>query len=169
MLAAAWTKLYGFPRDPRLWVAFVIHDIGYIGKPDMDGEAGESHPYLGAYWMERMFDEGRLGRALDAIFGPCPYGTWYTLTLLHSRFVAARHGLRTSRLYAADKLATALEPWWLYLPRTWATGELREYMEVGPDRYPGAYPNGYIPSKREWFANMVRYQREAAYAAVRGS
>lgn len=33
-VAAAWTKLYGFPRDIRLWAAFFVHDLGYWGKQD---------------------------------------------------------------------------------------------------------------------------------------
>jgi hypothetical protein len=28
-VAIAWTMLYGFPTDPRLWMAFLIHDAGY--------------------------------------------------------------------------------------------------------------------------------------------
>src|SRR3990167_10895950 len=31
-VAWAWWKLYGFPFDPRLWVAFYVHDIGCLGK-----------------------------------------------------------------------------------------------------------------------------------------
>lgn len=31
-----WWKLYSFPCDPRLWVAFIVHDLGYLGKPNMD-------------------------------------------------------------------------------------------------------------------------------------
>ena len=27
-VAVAWTRLYGFPWDPRLWVAFFVHDLG---------------------------------------------------------------------------------------------------------------------------------------------
>ena len=46
-VALAWWKLYGFPFDPRLWVAFYVHDIGYLGKPNMDGSEGESHVELG--------------------------------------------------------------------------------------------------------------------------
>ena len=26
----AWWRLYGFPADPRLWVAFIVHDWGYL-------------------------------------------------------------------------------------------------------------------------------------------
>ena len=42
-VALGWWKLYGFPFDPRLWVAFAVHDFGYIGKPNMDGKEGETH------------------------------------------------------------------------------------------------------------------------------
>jgi hypothetical protein len=34
-VAAAWIKLYGFPWDPRLWIAFFVHDLGYFGKPNI--------------------------------------------------------------------------------------------------------------------------------------
>ena len=33
-LAVAWSKLYGFPWDVRLWASFCLHDIGYISKPE---------------------------------------------------------------------------------------------------------------------------------------
>jgi len=39
-VAWGWWTLYGFPFDPRLWVAFFVHDLGYIGKPNMDGPEG---------------------------------------------------------------------------------------------------------------------------------
>lgn len=47
----AWWKLYGFPWDPRLWLAFAIHDLGYWGKPNMDGPEGETHPEWAAKVM----------------------------------------------------------------------------------------------------------------------
>jgi hypothetical protein len=31
-VACAWSSLYGFPWDPRLWVAFFVHDLGYLTK-----------------------------------------------------------------------------------------------------------------------------------------
>lgn len=139
MIALAWWRLYGAPLDLRLWCAFVVHDFGYFGCPEMDGAKGECHPALG-------------GRIMRALFGPA----WGNFTAAHSRFYAAFAGLSVSDLCAADKLATALEPWWLYLPRAWASGELREYMDGGPARYPAAYPNGRIESKRLWFANLQR-------------
>ena len=39
-VAWGWWTLYGFPFDPRLWVAFFVHGLGYIGKPNMDGPEG---------------------------------------------------------------------------------------------------------------------------------
>src|SRR5437868_6582638 len=38
-IALAWWKLYGFPWDPRLWLAFYLHDVGYLQKPYMDRAA----------------------------------------------------------------------------------------------------------------------------------
>ena len=54
-VAIAWIKLYGFPFDPRIWIAFFVHDLGYIGKHDMDGVQGETHPERGAKIMH-LFD-----------------------------------------------------------------------------------------------------------------
>ncbi len=110
-VAFAWWKLYGFPFDPRLWIAFFVHDLGYIGKPNMDGPEGELHPYFGAKIM--------------LIFGK----RWYEFTLYHSRFLSKKNGAQYSRLCVADKLAIVLTPAWLYLPMVNATGEINEYMK----------------------------------------
>jgi hypothetical protein len=56
-VAWAWRRLYGFPWDPRLWVAFFVHDLGYWGTPNMDGSEGERHPKFGARVMA-LFDRG---------------------------------------------------------------------------------------------------------------
>jgi hypothetical protein len=65
-VAAAWSKLYGFPTDLRLWVAFFVHDLGYWGKPNIDGDEGESHPILGARIMGALFDGYKqTGRPFD--------------------------------------------------------------------------------------------------------
>jgi hypothetical protein len=58
-VAAAWWKLYGFPWDPRLWVAFILHDLGYWGKPNMDGPEGETHVEWAANVMGYLFDRNR--------------------------------------------------------------------------------------------------------------
>ena len=48
---------YSFdPNDKSLWVAFFVHDIGYLGKPNMDGPEGERHVEVGARIMSFLFD-----------------------------------------------------------------------------------------------------------------
>jgi hypothetical protein len=108
-VAAAWWKLFGFPRDPRLWIAFFVHDLGYWGKPNLDGLEGEDHVIFGAKLMR--------------VFGH----DWYLLTLLHSRFWARRAGMSVSKLCLADKLAITLTPYWLWKLLVLASGEWREY------------------------------------------
>lgn len=122
MLLVAWWRLYGVPWDPRLWVAFVVHDIGYLGKPNMDGPEGESHPILGA-------------KIMGFLFGP----VWELFTISHSRFYAKRAGIEVSQLCVADKLATVITPGWLYLRLVRATGEIREYRRPPATRYEDGY------------------------------
>lgn len=113
-VAWAWWKLYGFPFDPRLWCAFFLHDIGYFGKPNIDGPEGKTHPRLGAMIMSLLFDYGGSTR-------------WWDFTLFHSRSTAKSFGREPSALCLADKYAMALEPRWLYLFRVRLTGEIVEY------------------------------------------
>jgi hypothetical protein len=118
VVAAAWWKTYGFPFDPRLWVAFFVHDLGYIGCPNMDGLEGERHPELGARIMAR-FD---VGRWYDL-------HRWHDFCLYHSRTYAKLHGAEVSKLCYADKLAFTVQPKWLYLFLVRLTGEYTEYLE----------------------------------------
>ncbi len=119
-VAGAWRKLYGFPRDPRLWVAFLLHDIGYLRKPNMDSIEGEQHVLFG-------------GRLMGYLFG----AKWRDFTLCHSRHWAKRLGKPYSRLCVADKLAFVMTPAWMYLPMAQASGELAEYMQVASARQSG--------------------------------
>lgn len=137
-VAWAWYQLYGFPFDPRLWVAFFVHDLGYIGKPNMDGDEGKLHPYWGASIM-------------GALFGY----KWFKFTLYHSRFLAKREGAHFSRLCVADKLAIYLTPAWLYLPMVNWTGEIKEYMKDA-----AVNSNGKIPvqeDQRKWYTDVQQY------------
>lgn len=140
-VAWGWWCLYGFPFDPRLWVAFFVHDIGYIGKPNMDGAEGETHPATGAAIMAFLFGE-----------------RWRNFTYYHSRFLAKRDGKPYSRLCVADKLAITLTPSWLYLPMTRASGELKEYMEAKGARTPAI---GRTPL--QWHKAVQDYCRAWAY------
>ena len=144
-VAAAWWKLFGFPLDPRLWVAFVIHDLGYIGKPNMDGPEGETHVELGARIMEYLFGK-----------------KWGDFSRYHSRFYAKRDGVVPSPLCAADKLAIVLTPAWLYLPMARASGEIYEYMALAEKRNlagEGKYVcmNLGTNNQREWYADVQMY------------
>lgn len=158
-VALAWWRLYGFPFDYRLWVAFFVHDLGYWGCENMDGEEGEQHPYLGAFLMSR-FDE------------PFPYNgdapgnlTWYNFTLYHSRFLARHHDRVFSKLCVADKLAAALEPRWFYLLRVIVTGEIKEYMALHQDPNSKYGPKSRVLNTRwEWCTYMQNFCRRWAYA-----
>lgn len=142
LLFVAWWKLYGFPWDPRLWLAFFVHDLGYLGKPNMDGLEGEAHPILGARIM--------------GLFGQ----EWHDLVLLHSRYFAAAKGRQPSRLCYADKLVIVLEPSWLYLPRAWASGELEEFLEVAATR--GALSPNVTAAERAGYLSRDPWQWHAA-------
>lgn len=144
-VALAWWKLYGFPWDPRLWVAFYVHDLGYIGKPNMDGPEGETHPELGARIMRKLFGD-----------------EWGDFCRYHSRFYAKREGRQFSRLCVADKLAFSLTPRWLYLPMVRATGEIHEYLDLARDRKemdPAKYANMHVSTvgHDEWWNDVRDY------------
>lgn len=148
VVAIAWCRLFGFPRDPRIWFAFFVHDLGYWGCADMDGTEGERHPELGAAIMRWLFGD-----------------EWGDFCLLHSRTYAKLAGRDPSKLAAADKLAWDVEPWWLYLPRAWATGELREYMDI-------ATASAFAPSdcsRREWYRRIQKYGKEQAHLLASGA
>jgi hypothetical protein len=110
-VAWGWMRLYGFPRDVRIWFAFFLHDIGYIGKENMDGPEGETHPELGAAVMGRLFGK-----------------EWGDFTLAHSRSYAKLRGIERSKLCYADKMASVLIPLWLYLVLITLSGEVHEYI-----------------------------------------
>jgi hypothetical protein len=183
-VAWAWWTLYGFPSDPRLWVAFFVHDLGYIGKPNMDGPEGETHPILGATILSWLFDGWwRAGRAgwnvvrwrmvsrepLVGCRGRQLYG-WGVFALLHSRYFAKTLGEQPSRLCIADKLAIALTPAWLYLPMVRATGEIAEYMAHAKHRVKGNEALNdderrrvTSANEREWYAGVQSYCRRWAF------
>lgn len=152
-VAVAWWRLYGFPWDPRLWVAFFVHDIGYWGKPNMDGPEGDWHVKLGAEIMGFLFD--RFGERRTGLQGHKYHVSWYCFCFYHSRFMAKKYGILYSRLCVADKLAIALEPWWLYLPRVILSGEIKEYMKAVDEKYKNEPLVN--TGKREWFDSVKKY------------
>lgn len=168
-VALAWTKLYGFPTDIRLWVSFFVHDLGYWGKPNMDGAEGETHVLLGANIMHWLFDRPS-PKARRLGYSWLRGTTWRDFCLCHSRFYAKQLGLMYSKLCVADKLAVCLEPWWLYLFRVTLSGEVHEYMALAGgkkgSKYAGEPNSKYVSmklntgTKRDWFVGMTMYLRE---------
>lgn len=141
-VAYGWFKLYGFPFDPRLWIAFIVHDWGYWGLPNMDGAEGERHPIWAADLMARWFGE-----------------EWGELVQRHSQFLAKADGVEVSKLCYADKLAICFEPWWLYLWRARTTGEVDEYRARVKDKF--VHMQAYdMPTDREWFSSVQHYLRK---------
>jgi len=131
----AWKALYGAWPCWKALVCIIVHDWGYWGKPNMDGNEGGKHPELGAKIVHALFD--------NPISGPA----YKELVLYHSRHYACKRGRYPSLLCWADKYSIQYEPWWLYIPRAWLSGELDEYRKLCADA-------GYIPatsSHRRWF------------------
>lgn len=159
-VAWGWWRLFGFPFDPRLWVAFFVHDLGYIGKPNMDGHEGEKHPEFGARIMSRLFDRRESAEhteRLGKLFSPGPWGRF---SLYHSRFYARRHKAEPSRLCYADKLSIVLTPAWLYLPMARRTGELAEYMAPKHHEAGGKYEgerHRYTATPEDWYRSVQEF------------
>lgn len=150
-VALAWWKLYGFPKDYRLWVAFIVHDWGYWGCPEMDGPIGDHHPRFGAELMHWLFDDG------DSDL------TWYYFCMCHSRFLAKQLLWQPSKLCMADKLSLGLEPWWLYLPRAWASGKLKEYMKSAEPDGKHGHMNLEQVSPIAWYKSVQEYLIKYAF------
>ena len=147
-VAYAWSRLFGFPSDPRMWVAFLVHDVGYIGKANMESSEGQQHVVLG-------------GRIMGWLFGP----EWRDFTLCHSRHWAESVGKGYSKLCLADKLAFVLTPAWLYIPMARLSGELWEYMRVSGERQLGGRVSNFelslIKSRNPqvWLEGLKLYTR----------
>lgn len=166
-VAWAWWRLYGFPFDPRLWVAFFVHDLGYWGMPNMDGEEGERHPHFGAEIMGWLFDKPYCNwracgpyRHIACRDWPRRFeadaGSWYCFTFYHSRFLSKLYGHRPTKLCIADKLAIVLTPTWLYVPLVTLTGEVHEYRRDAAKNNRGIGAE-YATSHYEWYEAVKAY------------
>ena len=154
----AWRKLYNeFPSIGET-VAIIIHDWGYWGKSNLDGEEGERHPE----WADNFF------RCLCSIYVktsmkylPTKYysNDYYLqindlskLCLYHSRFYAKKFEQEPSKLCWADKRGTILYGKYLWLFLATITGELKEYMTN--DKYEIYYKG---VDKDKWFTEYVKF------------
>jgi len=130
----AWTKLYGLPNWKEL-VCIFVHDLGYWGKPNIDGIEGEMHPVMGSEIAHVLLD-------------PCNIFKYRDMCLYHSRTCAKKYGVSPSQLCWCDKLCIKYDPWWFYLFRAILSGEIIEYRR-------DAIKSGLLPSDatyREWFS-----------------
>lgn len=132
----AWVWLYRKLPTWRECLCILVHDWGYWGCSRMDDAQGEQHPELGA-----------------AISGWLLGPDYYLLVLLHSRHLASRLRKEPSLLCWADKCSLIFDPWWFYLPRAWASGELFQYREGAARREVVADLGGPTKSAshREWY------------------
>ncbi len=135
-VALAWWKLYGFPFDPRLWISFFIHDLGYFGKANIDGKEGEKHVEFGAGIMKRFFGD-----------------YWGDFCKYHSRYYAKKDHKPFSRLCVADKLGVGITPSWIFLPLAWFSGELEEYKRLSLEPKYTHLNNPYTKG-RPWFLKL---------------
>ncbi len=160
-VALGWWKLYGFPWDPRLWVAFFVHDIGYLGRPNMDGPEGEQHPKVGGQIMFRWFDRvGFWQMVCDGFWGH--KGSWFDFVVNHSRFLARQRGQKPSRLCFADKMCICITPWWVYRITAGLTGEIREYRKTAERRMSKGWAEkeALAHTDRQWYEHVQSYMRD---------
>lgn len=159
-VALAWWKLYGFPWDPRLWVAFIVHDWGYWGCSEMDGpNGGDMHPRVGAEIMHWLFDKMLYYSDPQSCHG-LQFNDWYFFCMCHSRFLSKQMCKQPSKLCMADKLSLGLEPWWLYLPRAWVSGELKEYMKSAEPGGKHGHMNLGQVSAITWYKSVQDYLKK---------
>ena len=161
-VAIAWIRLYGFPFSIPIWISFFVHDLGYWGKPNMDGKEGETHVEKGANIMHYLFDKrayivtysiGRTGFKKSKIYDLNKQTKWYDFTLYHSRFYAKNNNHAISKLCVADKYAFCIPPKWLYMILVNMSGEVYEYMDVSRQRS-GKPP---LKDKNEWYWHVYVY------------
>ena len=135
----AWMDLYHEIPNWKTLVCIFIHDFGYFGLSDIDGEEGSHHPLFAGRFAHKYLD------APGSFYGDD--GTYSALCLYHSRFTARNLGHKPSKLCWADKLSCKYDPWWLYLPRAILSGEIIEYRKNAADF--GACPISF--SNLQWY------------------
>jgi hypothetical protein len=123
-----WVKLYGWPNWKE-FVCIIIHDWGYWGCANMDGDEGEMHPEWASDIAYHLFDKKKIPKDWIVVRGSL-IARYSTLCLYHSRFLTRQRNGEPSRLCWADKLGSALYPIWLWVLLGTLTGEIKEYMEA---------------------------------------
>ena len=153
----AWRKLYNeFPSIGET-VAIIIHDWGYWGKSNLDGEEGEKHPE----WAYNFFNKYPVSSYVY-VFGEHRYIRYiqecYSLAVLclfHSRFYAKNNDVEPSKLCWADKYGTILYGKYLWSFFATISGELNEYMTN--DKYEIYYKGAEHDGTFKWFTEYVKF------------
>ena len=147
----AWYLLYGRPKKWTSLLAIFIHDLGYLGCSDMDGEYGRLHPERLTRWL---INHGIKSSLLQ------------DQVLLHSRHTAGKLRRATSMLCHADKLAFLLYPEWLLRALYALSGEYHEYLMnwcKDPRRWNDPNPGLYASNVSS--ATMEQYNWGSWYVA----
>lgn len=110
LVIIAWTRCYRAAPDARTVVAILLHDIGYLGCRDMNGQDGLRHPLLGARLAYHLLGS-----------------SYAQLVACHSADCAAAINQPKSKLWLPDKVATLFYPKWLYLRLARLSGEIYYY------------------------------------------
>jgi hypothetical protein len=142
----AWIDLYGEWPTWRELVAIFCHDLGYIGKEDMDGEDGKTHPELGAKITEWL-----AGKEAGE------------LSLFHSRSYAKKADALPSKLAWADKWSPMFDPLYFYWIRASLSGEIYQYKRT--------FPRGGGQSNLMWtvaFKEFIRLSATDIWAGSQG-
>lgn len=169
----AWRKLYG--TWPAWWqcIAIFCHDLGYWGKPNMDGPEGELHPVRGAEWAGTAVKflawcGWRLrGVKSDVAMFLADLVALEVMkfSIYHSRYFSFKHGAEPSDLAWADKLCVWYDPAWFYLLRANLSGEIKEYRRNATKCVPEFLPDS---AWLFWYRNKVTAQVAARLPATEG-
>lgn len=135
---AAWLiRYHSFPKLHQL-LAIAVHDLGLLGRKDVDGTDGERHPQIVHDILEHIGNFLSLrGLSRISVF----FYSAAAEVIGHSRFyvINSNGKYNLSMLFQADKLGSALYPSWLYIPLGLLSGEIREYQARADD---GKYKSG---------------------------
>jgi hypothetical protein len=139
----AWRRLFKVWPTWREWVCIFVHDLGYWGKPNIDGPEGRQHPVAGAWLASALVD--RSGSL-----------TYFDLPLYHSREFAKQNGEEPSLLCWADKYCVTVEPRWFYRLRAKLSGEVHEFRSQAPK----PICDGSIEEWAAWYEKKVLNLKE---------
>lgn len=141
LVGMAWVKIYHKLPNPKESICIIIHDWGYWGLNNIDGEEGDGHPVWAAEWASFSLDRNRNSNR------------YWELCMFHSRFVAKAYNCKPSKLCSADKLGITLYPTWLWYTLVRLSGELTEYQNN--PKY-ASERELKIGNPREWFRQLKR-------------